>query len=122
MALSRGDYHWQHEPCWYAVRDGKRADRTEDRTQTTLWMIPARDDSGHGHSTQKPLECMARPIRNHKAAEVYDPFIGSGTTMVACENLHRKCYGIEISPDYCAVILQRMTDAFPGIKIERSNG
>jgi len=119
MALSRGDYHWQHEPCWYAVRDGKPGHRTEDRTQTTLWTIPARDDSGHGHSTQKPLECMARPIRNHDSEEVYDPFLGSGTTMIACQNLNRKCRGIEISPDYCAVILQRMHDAFPGIEIKK---
>ena len=119
MALSRGDYHWQHEPCWYAVRDGKPGHRTDDRKQTTLWEIPARDDSGHGHGTQKPLECMARPIRNHDAPEVYDPFLGSGTTMVAAQNLKRKCYGIEISPDYCAVILQRMNDAFPALKIKR---
>jgi DNA modification methylase len=119
MALSRGDYHWQHEPCWYAVRDGKPGHRTEDRTQTTLWTIPARDDSGHGHSTQKPLECMARPIRNHDSEEVYDPFLGSGTTMVACQNLNRKCMGIEISPSYVAVCLQRMQDAFPGIEITR---
>lgn len=119
MALSRGDYHWQHEPCWYAVRDGKLGHRTNDRTQTTLWTIPAREDEGHGHSTQKPLECMARPIRNHDSDLVYDPFLGSGTTMIACQNLNRRCRGIEISPDYCAVILQRMADAFPGIEIKR---
>lgn len=119
MALSRGDYHWKHEPLWYAVRDGKHGHRTDDRKQTTLWEIPAREDSGHGHSTQKPIECMARPMRNHVASEVYDPFLGSGTTMVAGENLGRKVYGLEIAPKYCAVILQRMTDAFPGIKIHR---
>lgn len=120
MAMSRGDYHWQHEPCWYAVREGGKGHRNDDRTQTTLWNIPARDDAGHGHGTQKPLECMARPIRNHHSEMVYDPFLGSGTTMVACENLKRKCRGIEISPDYCAVILQRMKDAFPSITIERA--
>ena len=60
MALSRGDYHWKHEPCWYAVRNGAAGDRTDDRTQTTVWEIPARDDSGHGHSTQKPVACMSR--------------------------------------------------------------
>lgn len=119
MCLSRGDYHWQHEAACYAVRSGKPAKRNDDRTQTTLWSIPARDDAGHGHSTQKPLECMARPIRNHHSEMVYDPFLGSGTTMIACENLGRKCRGIEISPDYCAVILQRMKDAFPNINIER---
>ena len=119
MALSRGDYHWQHEPCWYAVRDGKPGHRTDDRRQTTLWEIPARDDAGHGHGTQKPLECMARPMRNHDAPEVYDPFLGSGTTMVAAQNLGRKCYGIEISQPYCAVVLERMADAFSGIEIRK---
>ena len=110
MALSRGDYHWQHEPCWYAVKDGKPGHRTDDRTQTTLWNIPARDDSGHGHSTQKPLECMERPIRNHDSPLVYEPFSGSGTTLIACENLKRKCRAIEISQGYVAVALQRWAD------------
>ena len=73
------------------------------------------------HPTQKPVECMARPMRNHDAPEVYDPFLGSGTTMVAAQNLSRKCYGLEISPAYCAVILQRMADAFPGIEIRKAD-
>ena len=111
MALSRGDYHWQHEPCWYAVRDGKSGHRNKDRTQTTLWTIPARDDAGHGHGTQKPVECMARPIRNHDSEHVYDPFSGSGTTIIACEQLNRKCLAIELSPGYVGVTLQRYLDA-----------
>lgn len=65
---------------------------------------------------------MARPMRNHEPCDVYDPFLGSGTTMVAAQNLGRRCFGMEISGNYCAVILQRMSDAFPGIKIERVNG
>jgi DNA modification methylase len=64
---------------------------------------------------------MARPMRNHDAPEVYDPFLGSGTTMVAAQNLGRRCYGIEIAPGYVGVILQRMADAFPGIEIRRTN-
>jgi DNA modification methylase len=111
MALSRGDYHWQHEPVWYAVREGKTGLRTEDRTQTTLWTIPARDDAGHGHGTQKPVECMERPIRNHTCDIIYEPFSGSGTTIIACERLGRKCRAIEISPAYVAVALQRWADA-----------
>ncbi|MEN6360057.1 MAG: DNA methyltransferase [Smithella sp.] len=117
--IGRGDYHVKHEPCWYCVREGGKSNFTDDRTQTTLWEIDKPHKSDTGHSTQKPIECMARPMRNHNAPEVYDPFLGSGTTMVAAQNLGRKCYGLEISPAYCAVILQRMTDAFPGIKIER---
>jgi len=109
FALSRADYHWKHEPCWYLIRKGKRHDWNSDRKQTTLWEINRADDSGHGHGTQKPIECMARPIRNHNG-DVYDPFLGSGTTMVAAEQLNRKCYGMEIEPKYCAVILERMSD------------
>ncbi|MGA0112522.1 MAG: DNA modification methylase [Chthoniobacterales bacterium] len=110
MALSRGDYHWQHEPCWYAVRKGSAGHRTSDRTQTTVWEIPSRDDRGHGHGTQKPVECMARAIRNHDSGIVYEPFSGSGTTIIACEQLGRKCRAIEISPAYVAVALQRWAD------------
>ncbi len=110
--IGRGDYHVKHEPCWYCVRDGKAAKFTDDRTQNTLWEIDKPNKSETGHSTQKPLECMARPIRNHESEFIYDPFLGSGTTMVASQNLTRKCRGIEISPNYCAVILQRMKDAF----------
>jgi DNA modification methylase len=117
--IGRGDYHVRHEPCWYAVRSGKLSHRTNDRTQTTLWEIPLDRNCDGGHSTQKPLECMARPIRNHEFELVYDPFLGSGTTMVACENLGRKCRAIEISPAYCAVALERMTTAFPGIEVKR---
>ena len=112
MALSRGDYHWKHETLWYAVRKDKPSNRTDDRTQTTLWEIPSREDSGHGHGTQKPIECMARAIRNHTIDLVYEPFSGSGTTIIACENLKRKCRAIEISPAYVAVAIQRFVDTF----------
>jgi DNA modification methylase len=111
LVIGRGNYHPQHEPCWYAVRKGKAARFTDDRTQTTLWEIDKPQKSETGHSTQKPVECMARPIRNHDCEVVYDPFLGSGTTMIACEQLGRKCRGIEISPAYVAVILQRYFDA-----------
>jgi DNA modification methylase len=109
--ISRGDYHIRHEPCWYAVRHGRAAHRTEDRTQTTLWEIDLDRNVQGGHSTQKPVECMARPIRNHDAAEVYEPFCGSGTTIIACEQLHRRCFAMEIAPGYVGVALQRWADA-----------
>jgi DNA modification methylase len=121
LCISRGHYHWKHEPCWYAVKNGRTANWIGDRKQNTLWEIEKPQASETGHSTQKPVECMARPIRNHDAPEVYDPFLGSGTTMVAAQNLSRKCYGLEISPAYCAVILQRMADAFPGIEIRKAD-
>jgi DNA modification methylase len=107
FALSRGDYHWKHEPCWYAVREGAKHHWAGARNQSTVWDVPRADDSGHGHPTQKPVECMARPIRNHEG-DVYDPFLGSGTTMVAAEQLGRICYAMEIEPKYVAVALERM--------------
>ena len=117
FAISRGHYHWQHEPCWYAVRKGKAARWCGDRTQSSIWDIASLNPAGRQeerlqHGTQKPLECMARPIRNHGAEGdvVYDPFLGSGTTIVACEQLGRIGYGIEIEPKYVAVTLQRLKD------------
>ena len=104
--ISRGHYHWRHEPCWYAVRKGKTAGWIGDRKQTTLWEINLDRNVDGGHSTQKPVECMERPIRNHEG-DVHDPFLGSGTTLIACEKLGRKCYGMEISPAYCDAIVKR---------------
>ena len=111
FAIGRGDYHWKHEPCWYSVRKGKKGHSNGDRSQTTLWEIDKPQKSETGHSTQKPVECMARPIRNHDSEFVYEPFSGSGTTIFACEQLGRKCRAIEISPAYVAVAIQRWVDA-----------
>lgn len=109
MVISRGDYHWQHEPCWYAVRKGQKHNFTGNRSQTTLWQIDRPKKSETGHSTQKPVECMARPIRNntYERESVYDPFLGSGTTIIAADQLNRSCYGQEIDPSYCDVIVAR---------------
>jgi len=119
FALSRGDYHWQHEPCWYAVKHGERSAWAGDRTQSTFWQIAGLnsaggdrtgDDTSTGHGTQKPIECMARPIRNHNFGFILDPFCGVGTTLLAAHQLNRIGYGIEIDPGYCAVTLQRLAD------------
>ena len=76
--------------------------------------------SNPGHPCPKPLQLWQEILATLAIGDtIYEPFTGSGTTMVACENLGRKCRGIEISPDYCAVILERMQTAFPKIKIER---
>lgn len=116
LVIGRGHYHWQHEPCWYAVRKGGSAKWCGDRTQSTVWDIPnmhrtqgSVDDGKTNHSTQKPVECMARPIRNHGGPDdhVYDPFVGSGTTIIAAEQLGRRCYAIELSPAYVDVCVQR---------------
>lgn len=112
LVIGRGHYHPKHEPCWYAVRKAKTGHWQGDRTQTTLWNIDKPHKSETGHSTQKPIECMAKPIENNSAKGdlVYEPFSGSGTTIIACENLGRKCRAIEISPAYVAVALQRWAD------------
>lgn len=114
LVIGRGDYHPKHEPCWYAVRKGKTGHWAGDRKQTTLWEIDKPHKSETGHSTQKPVECMARAIRNHHSEFVYEPFSGSGTTIIACEQLGRKCRAIEISPGYVAVAIQRWADATGG--------
>jgi DNA modification methylase len=110
FVVGRGHYHWQHETAWYAVRAGQQARWAGDHTQSTVWDITRRDGSEKTvHSTQKPIECMARPIRNHGAIGdvVYDPFCGSGTTLVAAEQLGRVCVALELSPAYCDVIVER---------------
>ena len=107
LVISRGHYHSQHELCWYAVRKGKKAHWVGDRSQTSVWDIPqVYDDSDKQHSTQKPVECMFRAIRNHKG-DVYDPFVGTGTTLVAAEKLGRRCFAIELDPGWCDVVVKR---------------
>jgi DNA modification methylase len=90
-----------------AHRETPDALKAFDRSQSTVWAVAAREDAGHGHGTQKPVEVMARPIRNHDAPEVYDPFLGSGTTLIAAEQLGRRCFGLEIEPAYCDVVVRR---------------
>lgn len=108
LVIGRGDYHFQHEPAWYAVRKGRKGHWAGDRKQTTVWAIPHRkSDTGHG--TQKPVECMRRPIENNSSPgqAVYEPFCGSGTTIIAAEMTGRSCYAIELSPAYVDVSVKR---------------
>jgi DNA modification methylase len=108
LVIGRGDYHWQHEPCWYAVRS--KGNWTGDRKQTTLWTISSKgQDTNTVHGTQKPVECMRRPILNNSCAgdPVYDPFLGSGTTLIAAQTSGRGCVGLEIDPAYVDVAVQR---------------
>jgi DNA modification methylase len=78
-----------------------------DGRLTTVWEIPKPQKSETGHSTQKPVECMSRPIKNHNIDSVYEPFCGSGTTIIACEQLNRKCFAMEIEPRYVDVAVRR---------------
>jgi DNA modification methylase len=107
--IGRGNYHVQHEPCWYAVRKNATAHWSGDRKQTTLWQIDKPQKSETGHSTQKPVECMKRPIENNSSPgqAVYEPFSGSGTTIIAGEMTGRHIYAIELNPAYVDVAVTR---------------
>lgn len=115
FALSRGDYHWQHEPCWYAVRG--KGHWAGDRKQATVWEIKSREDKGFGHGAQKLVDCMKRPIENNSSPgqAVYEPFSGSGTTLIAGEMTGRCVYAMELNPGYVDVALLRW-QAFTGEK------
>jgi DNA modification methylase len=124
LVMSRGAYHWQHEPCWYGVRRGGTGHWSGDRTQTTLWQIASRgQDAETAHGTQKPVACMQRPMENNSRAgqAVYDPFLGSGTTLIAAEMAGRSCHGIDLSPQYCDLAIRRW-QAFTGQTAMREGG
>jgi len=130
FAISRGHYHHQHEPVFdarrgsdaaqdnadegdhdlghYAVRDGQAGSWEGDRKQSTVWFIDHQKNNT-GHGTQKPVECMERPLRNNSSPgqAVYEPFCGSGTTVIACERTGRSCHAMELDPGYVDVIVQR---------------
>lgn len=111
LAIGRGHYHSQHETCWYAVKKGGTGHWHGDRKQTTLWQIEHRK-SETGHGTQKPVECMRRPIENNSSPgqAVYEPFSGSGTTIIAAEMTGRACHAIELAPEYVDVAVKRWQD------------
>jgi DNA modification methylase len=116
FTLGRGDYHWKHETCWYAVREGRTSHWQGDRTQATVWEIANNNPYGSqqreqswGHGTQKPVECMRRPIVNNSrpGQAIYDPFLGSGTSLIAAEMTGRVCCGVELNPAYADVVVRR---------------
>lgn len=119
FAIGRGHYHVQHEPCYYMVRSkqGATGHWQGDRKQTTLWQIDKPRKNETGHSTQKPVECMKRPIENNSSPgqAVYEPFSGSGTTIIAGEMTGRAIHAIELSPAYVDVAVKRWQD-FTGLK------
>ncbi|QQA42003.1 site-specific DNA-methyltransferase [Pelagovum pacificum] len=120
--LSRGHYHWQHEPAWYAVRG--KGHWSGDRKQSTLWTIPNRDqDAVTVHGTQKPVECMRRPMLNNSSPgqAVYEPFSGSGSSLIAAATAGRVCYAMELDPAYVDVAVMRW-QAFTGQDAVLSGG
>jgi DNA modification methylase len=122
LVIGRGDYHWQHEPCWYAVRE--KGNWTGDRKQTTLWNISSRDqDTETAHGTQKPVECMRRPMLNNSSSgdTIYEPFLGSGTTLIAAESCGRECLAVELDPTYVDLAVRRW-EAFSGKQAVLADG
>jgi DNA modification methylase len=107
IVISRGDYHYKHEPCLYLVRG--TGNWNGDRKQSTVWEIDKPQKSETGHSTQKPVDCMMRPIINHTDGgdAVYEPFSGSGTTIIAAEMSGRTCFAVEIMPAYVDMAVMR---------------
>ena len=107
--IGRGNYHWRHEACWYAVRRGAVSRWQGARDQNTVWEIEKPRSSETGHSTQKPVECMLRPMLNNSAKgdSIYEPFSGSGTTIIAGEMTHRHVYAVELAPEYVDVAVRR---------------
>jgi DNA modification methylase len=112
FVFGRGDYHSQSEPILYGWKDGAAHHPVHDRSQSNVWNFP-RPKSAEGHPTMKPVELIVKGLKNSsKAKQIsYEPFSGSGTTIIACEQLGRKCRAIEISPAYVAVAIQRWVDA-----------
>jgi len=117
FTLGRGKYQNKYEPIWFGWVDNGTS-FYGDRTQTNVWDIP-RPKRSEEHPTMKPIELCAKGIEHasRKDDTVMDLFLGSGTTMVASHQLNRKCYGMELDPKYCQVIIDRMKKLDPTIKI-----
>jgi len=107
MVLGHSEYHYQHEPILFGWIPGNRH-KNSDRTRTTLWKYD-RPKANREHPTMKPVGLWAQAVNDgsRNGENIYDPFLGSGTTLIAAEQLGRKCYGMEISPQYCDVIVKR---------------
>lgn len=116
FVMGRQDYHWQHEPILYGWKDGAAHQWYGDRKQTTVWNVD-RPTASVEHPTMKPVALVGMALANStKAGEkVYDPFCGSGSTIIAAEQLGRICYAVEIEPKYCDVIVKRWEE-FTGQK------
>ncbi len=116
FAMSRQWYHWGHEPCFVLRRHGVRVPFYGERNQSTVWRAPSPKMIMSGsreekidHPTQKPVVLFETPIANHlrPGEALYDPFLGSGTALVAAERLGRVCYGMEINETYCQIAIER---------------
>lgn len=115
LVLGRSPYQWQHEPCLFGWKKGGKHQWYSDRKQTTIWEYD-RPKSSKEHPTMKPVALMAYPIQNSCMSNcvVLDPFLGSGSTLAACEQTNRICYGIELDEKFADVIVNRYIDITGG--------
>jgi DNA modification methylase len=115
------DYKWKHEPIIYGWKQGKERTWKGDNKQDTVWNIdrPSRSEE---HPTMKPIELCEKAIKNssNESSLIFEPFTGSGSTMVAAHQLKRKCYGMELDPKYCDVIVNRMKALDANLIIKRN--
>lgn len=118
MVFGHSEYHYKHEPILFGWKTGGTRRKSTDRTKTTVWDFD-RPSRSEDHPTMKPVDMWVYGIANHtkKGDLVYEPFGGSGTTMIACQNIDRICYALEIDPIYCQVIIDRMIKLDPGIDV-----
>jgi len=130
FAIGRSWYHWNHEPCWVVRRAGAKVPFRGSRDQATIWRVPSpkmimggSSEAKQDHPTQKALVLFETPIRNHlKPGEgVYDPFLGSGTCLIAAERSGVRSFGMEIDPLYVEVALRRW-ERFSGQAAVRADG
>ena len=115
LVLGRSPYQWQHEPCLFGWKVGGKHQWYSDRKQTTIWEYD-RPKSSKEHPTMKPVALMAYPIQNSCMSNciVLDPFLGSGSTLIACEETNRICYGIELDEKFADVIVRRYIEKVGG--------
>ena len=108
LVLGRSDYQWQHEPVLYGFIQNGKHPWYSDRKQTTIWEFE-KPKKNADHPTMKPVPLVAYPILNSSMANciVLDPFGGSGSTLIACDQTERICYTIELDEKYCDVIVKR---------------
>ena len=116
-AVSDSGFRRPNEYFWYAVRQGRSASLCDGDSQSSVWEVTWDPDTLGGHATQKPVEGMERPIRNHEG-DVFDPFVGSGTTIIAAERQRRSCYAMEINPEYVDASVNRW-ETYTGKAAER---
>lgn len=108
LVLGRSPYQWQHEPCLYGWKKKGKHQWYSDRKQTTIWSFE-KTKKNTDHPTMKPIPLLAYPIKNSSMSNtlVLDPFGGSGSTLIACEQTDRSCYTIELDEKFCDVIVKR---------------